>query len=107
VRSTRAVNVVARDKFDRFWILVFEATKVQAHRAMMAIQRNFEASADARVDQAVKLLLTAGIAVYPDDAFDTPALLSRAEEALKEAVGLGSGSVVLYHAPSEEPAPRM
>jgi len=102
VRSTRAVNVVARDQADRFWILIFEATKVQAHRAIRAIQKNFEAQLDARLEPAgIRFALTTGVAVYPDDAFDTPALLARAQEALEEAIRTGPGSIVLYHAPAE------
>jgi len=102
VRSTRAVNLVARDQADRFWILIFEATKVQAHRAVRAIQKNFEAQLDARLEPAgIRFALTTGVAVYPDDAFDTAALLGRAEEALEEAVRTGPGSIVLYHAPAE------
>ncbi|MGA7993267.1 MAG: GAF domain-containing protein [Thermoanaerobaculia bacterium] len=98
VRSTRAVNFVARDRDDRFFILIFEASKVQAHRAMRSIQKNFENGLDDRLAQSgVTLVLSAGISVYPDDAFDTASLLLRAEEALEEAVKAGPGSVVLYH----------
>jgi diguanylate cyclase (GGDEF)-like protein len=107
VRSTRAVNLVARDQGDRFWILIFEAAKVQAHRAMRSVQKSFEGSLDPRLDQmGVKLSLTAGISVYPDDAFDTPTLLSGAQSALEEAVKAGPGSVVLYHAPAQDPVLR-
>ena len=35
---------------------------------------------------------------YPEDAFDTPSLVLRAEEALDEAVKMGPGKVVLYGA---------
>jgi predicted signal transduction protein with EAL and GGDEF domain len=55
----------------------------------------------------VKLSLTAGIAVYPDDAFDTPTLLAGAQSALEEAVKSGPGSVVLYHAPAQDPVLKM
>jgi predicted signal transduction protein with EAL and GGDEF domain len=96
------VNLVARDQADRFWILIFEATKVQAHRAIRAIQKNFEAQLDARLEPAgIRFALTTGVAVYPDDAFDTPALLARAEEALEEAIRTGPGSIVLFHASAE------
>jgi diguanylate cyclase (GGDEF)-like protein len=102
VRSTRAVNLVARDQADRFWILIFEATKVQAQRAIRAIQKNFEAQIDVRLEPAgIRFALTTGVSVYPDDAFDSAALLARAEEALEEAIRTGPGSVVLYHAAAE------
>ena len=102
VRSTRAVNLVARDQADRFWILIFEATKVQAHRAIRAIQKNFEAQLDARLEPAgIRFALTTGVAVYPDDAFDTSALLAHGEDALEEAIRTGPGAIVLYHAPAE------
>ena len=106
VRSTRAVNFVARDGDDRFHILIFEAAKVQAHRAMRSIQKNFENGLDERLAQSgVTLALSAGISVYPDDAFDTATLLARAEDALAEAVKAGPGSVVLYHAAEADAAP--
>jgi diguanylate cyclase (GGDEF)-like protein len=105
VRSTRAVNFVARDRDDRFFILIFEASKVQAHRAMRSIQKNFENGLDDRLAQSgITLALSAGISVYPDDAFDTASLLLRAEEALDEAVKAGPGSVVLYHASEADTA---
>ena len=105
VRSTRAVNFVARDVDDRFYILIFEAGKVQAHRAMRSIQKNFEHGLDERLAQSgVSLALSAGIAVYPDDAFDTATLLARAEDALAEAVKAGPGSVVLFHAAEADAA---
>jgi diguanylate cyclase (GGDEF)-like protein len=105
VRSTRAVNFVARDRDDRFYILIFEAGKVQAHRAMRSIQKNFENGLDDRLAQSgVTLALSAGISVYPDDAFDTASLLARAEDALGEAVKAGPGSVVLYHASEADAA---
>jgi len=99
VRSTRAVNLVARDQSDRFWILIFEATKVQAHQAIRAIQKNFEAQRDARLEPAeLRFSLTTGLAVYPDDAFDAGALLSDAEAALEEAIRGGPGTVVVHKA---------
>jgi diguanylate cyclase (GGDEF)-like protein len=102
VRSTRAVNLVARDGGDRFWILIFEATKLQAHRAVRAIQRNFESQGDARLEPAgIHFALTTGISVYPDDGFDSTALLSRAAEALEEAVRTGPGTIVVREAPAE------
>lgn len=102
VRATRAVNVVGRDKADRFWILVFDAGKAQAQKAVESIQRNFEAGVDPRLDPAgVKLGLTIGLAAYPEDAFDTASLVLRAEEALDDACRTGPGSVVLYGALSE------
>ena len=105
VRSTRAVNLVARDQADRFWILIFEATKVQAHRAMRAIQKNFEAQMDARLEPAgIRFSLTTGLAVYPDDAFDAAALLADAEAALEEAIRSGPGTIVVHNADTALPA---
>jgi len=99
VRATRAVNVVARDRGDRFWILVFDATKAQARRAVEAIQKNFDGAVDARLDQeGIRLGVTVGIAAYPEDAFDTPSLVLRAEEALDVAMAGPKGSIALYGA---------
>lgn len=105
VRSTRAVNLVARDQTDRFWILIFEATKVQAHRAIRAIQKNFEAQMDARLEPTgIRFSLTTGLAVYPDDAFDAGALLADAEAALEEAIRSGPGTMVVHNADAAPPA---
>jgi len=102
VRSTRAVNFVARDEDDRFYILIFEAGKVQAHRALHSVQKNFQQGMDERLVAAgVRLGISAGVAVYPDDAFDTATLVLRANEALEQAIRTGPSSVVLYHAPAE------
>jgi diguanylate cyclase (GGDEF)-like protein len=102
MRSTRAVNFVARDEDDRFYILIFEANKVQAHRALHSIQKNFlQGLDDCFAATGIRLGLSAGIAVYPDDAFDTTTLILRANEALLQAIRTGPSSVVLYHAPTE------
>lgn len=99
VRATRAVNVVGRDRGDRFWILIFDADKATAQKAAEAIQKNFEGTFDPKLTQAgLSLGLTFGIAAYPEDAFDTPSLVSRAEEALDDAVKVGRGTIVLYGA---------
>ena len=105
VRSTRAVNLVGRDAGDRFWILIFEATKLQAHRAIRSIQKNFEAQADARLEPAgIRFALTTGISVYPDDAFDSAGLLARAAESLEEAIRTGPGTIVVREStPEVEP----
>ena len=102
VRSTRAVNFVARDEDDRFYILIFEAGKVQAHRALHSVQKNFQQGMDERLVAAgIRLGLSAGVAVYPDDAFDTATLVLRANEALEQAIRTGPSSVVLYHPPAD------
>jgi len=99
VRATRAVNVVGRDRGDRFWILVFDATKAQAQRAIEAVQRNFDGSVDPKLDQeGIRLGVTVGLAAYPEDAFDTQSLALRSEEALDVATKHGRGSIALYGA---------
>ncbi len=99
VRATRSVNIVGRGKGDRFWILIFEADKTTAKRAAEAIQKNFLSAADSRLEATgLKFTLTVGLAAYPEDAFDTASLLSRAEEALDDAARTGPGAVALYGA---------
>ena len=99
VRATRSVNVVGRGKGDTFWILIFEANKANARRAAEAIQKNFGSSFDPRLEATgLRFSLTVGLAAYPEDAFDTASLLSRAEEALDDASKAGAGSVALYGA---------
>ena len=99
VRATRSVNVVGRGKGDTFWILIFEASKANARRAAEAIQKNFATAFDPRLEATgLRFSLTVGLAAYPEDAFDTASLLSRAEEALDDATKAGAGSVGLYGA---------
>jgi diguanylate cyclase (GGDEF)-like protein len=96
--ATRALNLVGRDRAEYFWILIFDANKSQAQRAIQNIQQNFEASMEAEPVQDVRvpLKLTAGISCYPADGFDADDLMRAAEKALKEASGLGPGTVVFY-----------
>lgn len=99
VRATRSVNIVGRGKADRFWILIFEANKATGLRAAEAIQKNFVSAFDPRLEATgVKFTLTIGLAAYPEDAFDTASLLSRAEEALDDASRGGPGTIALYGA---------
>lgn len=102
VRATRSVNIVGRGKGDRFWILIFEASKVTAQRAAEAIQKNFMSAFDPRLEATgLKFSLTIGLAAYPEDAFDTASLLSRAEEALDDANRAGPGTISQYGALAE------
>lgn len=102
VRATRSVNIVGRGKGDRFWILVFEANKATAQRAAEAIQKNFMSAFDPRLEATgLKFSLTIGLAAYPEDAFDTASLLSRAEEALDDANRAGPGTISQYGALAE------
>mgnify|MGYP000857375584 FL=1 len=99
VRATRSVNIVGRGKGDRFWILIFEANKATAQRAAEAIQKNFISAFDPRLEATgLKFTLTIGLAAYPEDAFDTASLLSRAEEALDDASRGGAGTIALWGA---------
>lgn len=99
VRATRSVNIVGRGKGDRFWILVFDADKPTAQRAAEAIAKNFAAFRDTRLEATgLRFSLTLGLAAYPEDAFDTASLLSRAEEALDDAARGGPGSIALWGA---------
>jgi GGDEF domain-containing protein len=96
------VNIVGRGKGDRFWILIFEANKTTAQRAAAAIQKNFVSAFDPRLEATgLKFTLTIGLAAYPEDAFDTASLLSRAEEALDDAARNGAGSIAQYGALAE------
>ncbi len=99
VRATRSVNIVGRGKGDRFWILIFEASKANGRRAAEAIGKNFSSAFDPRLEASgLKFSLTIGLAAYPEDAFDTASLLSRAEEAFDDAARSGAGSISLYGA---------
>jgi diguanylate cyclase (GGDEF)-like protein len=97
MRATRTVNVLGRDRDDRFFVLVFDANKAQTQRAAEAIQKNFSTFQDPKLTElGVKLNVTFGIASYPEDAFDVQSLAIRAEEALDDAIKTGPGSVVQY-----------
>ena len=99
VRATRSVNIVGRGKGDRFWILIFDADKPTAQRAAEAIAKNFASFRDTRLEATgLRFSLTLGLAAYPEDAFDTASLLSRAEEALDDAARGGPGSIALWGA---------
>ncbi len=97
-RATRTVNVIGRDRNDRFLVLIFDASKTQSHRASESIQKNFAVQDPKLAELGAGLQLTFGIAAYPEDAFDAESLTSRAGEALDEAIRIGPGSVVLYGA---------
>jgi diguanylate cyclase (GGDEF)-like protein len=109
VHVTRAGNLVGRDRSDRFLIVLFDANRVQAQKAADAIQKTFDGGFDPRLESSgIKFTLTVGLAAYPEDAFDAPSLVLRAEEALDDAVRAGPGSLVLYGALSaDETGPTM
>ena len=55
-------------------------------------------SASAIVGPSEQHWATLGLAAYPEDAFDTASILSRAEEALDDAARAGPGTIALYGA---------
>jgi diguanylate cyclase (GGDEF)-like protein len=97
-------SVVGRDRADRFWVLLAGPSKNEAQRLVRSMQADFEAQfGGARLDASgPQLGLTAGIAACPEDSFDTPSLLLRAEEALDDAARMSRGSVVLYGALADD-----
>ena len=61
--------------------------------------KNFASFRDTRLEATgLRFSLTLGLAAYPEDAFDTASLLSRAEEALDDAARGGPGSIALWGA---------
>ena len=100
VRSTRAVNFVGRDEDDRFWILIFEASKVPAHRALHSVQKNFPQDGRAPRGRGPPPRSQRRARGLPRGRLrHGDALLARTRRWTTRSAR--AGSVALYHAPAE------
>jgi len=95
----REVDTVARMGGDEFSILLLESDAEGAHalgeRIIQRLRRHLlPGSNEVRTE---RLSVSIGVASFPSDSFDRPDLVSKAEQALRNARTNGGGQVCVFH----------
>jgi diguanylate cyclase len=92
----RKADTVSRHGGDEFVILLAEVAQV-ADAALIAakLMAAFEVPTPIG-DQDLRLTLSVGISIYPDDGEDAATLIDRADVAMYRAKGEGRGNVAFY-----------
>jgi diguanylate cyclase (GGDEF)-like protein len=89
--------VVGRYGGDEFEIALPGATRETALKAAKRLVASVKAQDFKSAGKAIKLSISVGVAVYPDDALDSQELILRADEALYQGKRAGKGRAVLCY----------
>jgi diguanylate cyclase (GGDEF)-like protein len=100
--------VVGRYGGDEFEIALPGATREAALKAAKRLVGAVQGQGYSSAGKKIKISISVGVAVYPDDALDSQELILRADEALYQSKRAGKGRAALCHARRivEEPPPR-
>lgn len=98
--------VVARYGGDEFEIILPGATREGTLATAKRLATLFRGQKFESGGKRLKLSVSIGVAVFPDDAPDTPELILRADEALYQAKRTGKGKAVAWKNPGSPPTKR-
>jgi len=96
-RSVRAIDIVARMGGDEFVVVLSEVSDARDVLALTDKLRLECARALHVNGQEVRMAVSMGVSLFPDDAHDFRTLLRFADSALYQAKGEGRNNVQFYH----------
>ncbi len=96
--SIRQIDILGRYGGEEFCLALPETKKEEARFAAERIREAIEDKAIRAYDEDLKITISIGIAVLPEDALDTEALIDRADQALYKAKQAGRNRVCIYEA---------
>ncbi|MBP7216578.1 MAG: sensor domain-containing diguanylate cyclase [Candidatus Omnitrophica bacterium] len=88
--------VVGRFGGEEFCAILPEVAKEEATLAAQLVQKKIESTKILLRRQETSLTISAGVAVFPDDAVDAMELIARADQALYKAKEQGRNRVVVF-----------
>ena len=91
--STREIDLVARYGGEEFSCLLPETDREGARRVAERIRKGIEENVFRAYDEKLKVTISTGIAVYPEDADNPRGLVEKADRAMYEAKRLGKNIV--------------
>jgi diguanylate cyclase (GGDEF)-like protein len=94
--STREIDLMARYGGEEFSIILPETDRVGAMLVAERIRKKIEENIFKAYDEQLKMTVSIGLAVYPDDSEDVSDLIERADKALYAAKSSGKNIVCEY-----------
>ena len=94
--SVREIDIVGRYGGEEFSIALPETGRSSASAVAERLRKNIEEGVFKAYDEKLKLTISAGVAVYPEDASDIDNIIDKADEALYRAKKLGKNVVCEY-----------
>ena len=91
--SVREIDLVGRYGGEEFSVVLPDTTRESALQVAERIRAAVEAHACAAYDETIRVTLSLGVSVYPEDGEDPITLLDRADTALYEAKKAGRNRV--------------
>ncbi|MFH1397599.1 MAG: GGDEF domain-containing protein [Candidatus Omnitrophota bacterium] len=96
--SIRQIDILGRYGGEEFCLALPETKKEEARFAAERIREAIEDEAIRAYDENLKITISLGIAMLPEDALDTEALIDKADQALYKAKQAGRNRVCIYKA---------
>ena len=94
--STREIDLMARYGGEEFSLVLPETDKAGAMLAAERIRKRIEENIFKAYDEKLKITVSIGLAVYPDDSEEASDLIERADKALYAAKSSGKNIVCEY-----------
>ena len=94
--SVREIDLVARYGGEEFSLVLPETDKKSAHLAAERIRKKIDEHIFKTYDEKLKITVSIGLAVYPEDSLDASELIEKADKALYLAKGSGKNIVCEY-----------
>jgi len=94
--STREIDLVARYGGEEFSVILPETDRAGAILVAERMRKKIEENVFKAYDEKLKMTVSVGLAVYPDDSQETSDLIDRADRALYAAKSSGKNIVCEY-----------
>jgi len=94
--STREIDLVARYGGEEFSLILPETDRAGAMLVANRIRKRVEENIFKAYDEKLKITVSIGLAVYPDDSGEAPDLIEKADKALYAAKSSGKNIVCEY-----------
>ncbi len=94
--NVREIDVVARYGGEEISLVLPETNKESARVVAERVRRKIEEHVFKAYDEKLKLTVSVGISIYPNDSIDARTLIDKADEALYAAKNSGKNVVCLY-----------
>ena len=101
-RTVRDTDLAARYGGEEFALLLEDSNREGGRRLAERTRRSIEALELRHQEEQVRVTLSLGLAVFPEDGEEIPLLIQRADQALYQAKRQGRNRIVAWSPPMEQ-----